>query len=248
MLVILDVVTNHMGQLFYYDINGNGQPDDTISRRRLRRTRCLQICAQHPEQCTPDELTYCAAGRRATSSRSSSGIPTTTIAACRAGPRSASPAPRRSVSPTGPTRTAPRRRGRPTGSAGPTTSRGSTIRAGTTARAASTCGGTRPDYSTDFVREQETTGDFPGGLKDLDTDNPDVKEALIRVVRSTGSRSPTSTASASTPSSTSIVPRSIATCAASGATSPIAMRAEGRSRSASRTSSSSARASTATTR
>jgi alpha-amylase len=30
MLVILDVVTNHMGQLFYYDINGNGQPDDTI--------------------------------------------------------------------------------------------------------------------------------------------------------------------------------------------------------------------------
>ena len=35
MLVILDVVTNHMGQLFYYDINGNGQPDDTISRRRL---------------------------------------------------------------------------------------------------------------------------------------------------------------------------------------------------------------------
>ena len=30
------------------------------------------------------------------------------------------------------------------------------------------------------MREQETTGDFPGGLKDLDTDNPDVKEALIK--------------------------------------------------------------------
>ena len=30
------------------------------------------------------------------------------------------------------------------------------------------------------MREQETKGDFPGGLKDLDTDNPDVKEALIR--------------------------------------------------------------------
>src|SRR5262249_50352532 len=26
----------------------------------------------------------------------------------------------------------------------------------------------------------ETTGDFPGGLKDLDTDNPDVKQALIQ--------------------------------------------------------------------
>ena len=33
------------------------------------------------------------------------------------------------------------------------------------------------DYSSDFVRTQETTGDFPGGLKDLDTANPDVKEA-----------------------------------------------------------------------
>ena len=74
---------------------------------------------------------------------------------------------------------APARRG----STGPTTSRGSTIRAGTTAAAASTCGGTRPTTRTDFVREQETKGDFPGGLKDLNTDNPDSKEALIRCVR-----------------------------------------------------------------
>ncbi|WP_052376395.1 alpha-amylase family glycosyl hydrolase [Chondromyces apiculatus] len=27
MKIILDIVTNHMGQMFYYDINGNGQPD-----------------------------------------------------------------------------------------------------------------------------------------------------------------------------------------------------------------------------
>lgn len=27
MKVILDIVTNHVGQMFYYDINGNGQPD-----------------------------------------------------------------------------------------------------------------------------------------------------------------------------------------------------------------------------
>ena len=26
MKVVLDIVTNHVGQLFYYDINGNGQP------------------------------------------------------------------------------------------------------------------------------------------------------------------------------------------------------------------------------
>jgi len=29
--VILDIVVNHMGQLFYYDINDNGQPDTSIS-------------------------------------------------------------------------------------------------------------------------------------------------------------------------------------------------------------------------
>jgi glycosidase len=30
MKVILDIVTNHMGQLFYYDINMNGQPDNQV--------------------------------------------------------------------------------------------------------------------------------------------------------------------------------------------------------------------------
>ena len=28
--VILDIITNHIGQLFYYDINGNGQPDESV--------------------------------------------------------------------------------------------------------------------------------------------------------------------------------------------------------------------------
>jgi alpha-amylase len=36
------------------------------------------------------------------------------------------------------------------------------------------------DYSREFVRDQETTGDFPGGLKDLNTNNPDVTDALTR--------------------------------------------------------------------
>jgi alpha-amylase len=31
MKVILDIVTNHLGQLFFYDINGNGQPDDPLN-------------------------------------------------------------------------------------------------------------------------------------------------------------------------------------------------------------------------
>ena len=29
-LVIQDIVTNHVGQLFYYDINMNGRPDDQV--------------------------------------------------------------------------------------------------------------------------------------------------------------------------------------------------------------------------
>src|SRR4029079_1946551 len=29
--VILDIVTNHMGQLFYYDITENGQPDENVA-------------------------------------------------------------------------------------------------------------------------------------------------------------------------------------------------------------------------
>ncbi|HTJ81016.1 MAG TPA: alpha-amylase family glycosyl hydrolase [Polyangiaceae bacterium] len=31
MKVIVDIVTNHMGQLFYYDINMNGEPDDRVA-------------------------------------------------------------------------------------------------------------------------------------------------------------------------------------------------------------------------
>jgi len=30
MKVVLDIVTNHMGQLFYYDINQNGRPDESV--------------------------------------------------------------------------------------------------------------------------------------------------------------------------------------------------------------------------
>ena len=119
-------------------------------------------------------------------------------------------------------RTARRRRARPSGSTGPTTSRGSTIRAGTTGAVASTCGGTRPTTRATSSASRRRTGDFPGGLKDLNTDNPDVEGGADPRRSSTGSRSPTSTASASTPSSTSIAPRWIATCAASGASSPIA--------------------------
>ena len=30
MVVLLDIVTNHLGQVFYYDVNQNGQPDESV--------------------------------------------------------------------------------------------------------------------------------------------------------------------------------------------------------------------------
>jgi glycosidase len=177
-LVVLDVVTNHMGQLFYYDINGNGQPDDYISGGGYSHT-CLQICAQHPDQCSTDELTYCAQGKdyleriiewdpdydpRGVQGWTSLGF--------------SGPADVRFTDWPEQNRTPPPR---PPGWFGwddtkswfddPTWYH---------RRGRVYVWWHEADYSTDFVREQETKGDFPGGLKDLDTDNPDVIEALTR--------------------------------------------------------------------
>ena len=43
--MVLDIVTNHMGQLFYYDINLNGQPDDNIGGAAARTAR-TEPCSQ----------------------------------------------------------------------------------------------------------------------------------------------------------------------------------------------------------
>ena len=227
MLVILDVVTNHMGQLFYYDINGNGQPDDTISGGGYAHT-CLQICAPHPEQCTPDELTYCAEGKgyleriiewdpdyddrgvQGWTSLGFSGPATDPLPElARAEPHAAAASARL-------VRLARRqgvvRRPELVPPQGPRLR--VVARAGLLERLRARAGDDRrlprrPQGSRHRQSRRQGGAD--------------------RSRSSTGSRSPTSTASASTRSSTSIVPRSIATCAASGATSPIAMRAKAKS-------------------
>ncbi|HEY4239406.1 MAG TPA: alpha-amylase family glycosyl hydrolase [Kofleriaceae bacterium] len=178
MLVLLDVVANHVGQLFYYDINGNGQPDDTISGGGYSHT-CLQICAMHPDQCSADELTYCAEGSgyleriiewdpdyddRGVQGWTSEGF---------SGPADI-------LFPDWPdrNRTVPPRP--PDWFDWPADKPWFDDPSWYHRKGRVYVWWHEADYSNDFVREQETTGDFPGGLKDLDTDNPDVKDALIK--------------------------------------------------------------------
>ncbi|MEO8706516.1 MAG: alpha-amylase family glycosyl hydrolase, partial [Kofleriaceae bacterium] len=178
MLVILDVVTNHMGQLFYYDINGNGQPDDTISGGGFSHT-CLQICQQNPASCSADEMTYCGQGKdyleriiewdpdydpRGIQGWTSLGF--------------SGEADVRFTDWPDQNRTPPPRP--PDWFDWPADKAWFDDPSWYNRKGRVYVWWHEGDYSKDFVREQETRGDFPGGLKDLDTDNPDAKEALIR--------------------------------------------------------------------
>lgn len=137
--VILDIVTNHVGQLFYYDINRNGQPDTTVygagSRDPGDTTDPIEIVTEWDPK-------YAADGVKAWTSLGESG-----------------PAPLGWVYMPEINRIPPNppefhddswynRRGRVT------------------------------DWND---LDQVVYGDFPGGLKDLDTANPAVRDALIRV-------------------------------------------------------------------
>ncbi len=158
--VILDVVTNHVGQLFFYDINGNGQPDDTLMGSGM--TSPL-------ERITEWDPDYDSRGIQGWTSLGESG-----------------PAPIIWVNMPWINRLPPRpamfhndnwfnRRGRVTvwGREQETCDRmglsGSAYQKNT------------PCYN--YNREQEIFGDFPGGLKDLATHREDVSDALIEVFK-----------------------------------------------------------------
>lgn len=181
LLVILDVVTNHMGQLFYYDVNSNGRPDDLVAGGGVSHT-CVQICANPARagECSPDEQTYCRNGAQylehinewdpdydprgvqAFTSLGYSGDATIRFLDLPAEGRTVAPRP-------------------PAWFGWPDDKPWFDDPSWFHRRGRVYVWWHEQDYTRDFVRAQETTGDFPGGLKDLDTDNPDTREALTRV-------------------------------------------------------------------
>ncbi len=133
MRVILDIVTNHLGQVFYYDINGNGQPDEQVlgSGGRSPITRSSEY--------DPD---YDPRGIRSFTSLGESGLAEIRFFDM---PQIFRVAPQPAIF------QAPEaynRRGRVT------------------------------DWN---VRDMVLYGDFPGGLKDLNTESPMVREELVRL-------------------------------------------------------------------
>lgn len=185
--VILDVVTNHVGQLFYYDINRNGQPDIVFFGGGGPGTGS-QV-GDHPSdlrrvsEWDPD---YDRRGVQGFTALGENG-----------------PAPIVWVEMPEINRTPPNppqfrnpewynRRGRvtvweqPVGiakSCGQNSDCDGNPRCTTAGECDFECDlgshSCRPSFA--YTREQEIKGDFPGGLKDLDTSRADVTEALIEV-------------------------------------------------------------------
>jgi alpha-amylase len=183
MLVILDVIVNHVGQLFFYDINGNGRPDDWLSGGGTSHT-CVQICAnpERASECSPDEQVYCQRGSEYLEriiewdpEYDPRGVQGWTSLGFR-GPAEIRftdwPELKRTVPP------------RPPKNFGWPEERGWFDSPEWFNRMGRVyLWWHESDYSKDFVREQETLGDFPGGLKDLNTDNPLVQDALIEIYK-----------------------------------------------------------------
>jgi glycosidase len=154
--VILDIVTNHVAQLFYYDINGNGHPDENVygAGCGVAPPADTMPCPQNPPLIThlteydPD---FDPQGVRGYTSLGFSGL----------APVNWIWIPGINRAPT-----------LPGGNAGTDKSWGFQKLDWYHRK------GRITNYG---VREQVLTGDFPGGLKDLATERDDVRAALTAV-------------------------------------------------------------------
>jgi glycosidase len=134
MLVIIDVVTNHVGQVFFYDINLNGQPDEQV--RGSGEQSPVEHVNEHDPDFNPNGVIV------AETSLGEAG-PAPVIFRNDAATRHLPPQPAVLQNPDVYNR------------------RGRTV-----------------DFS---VPDQLLHGDFPGGLKDLNTTRCDVKQAMVDV-------------------------------------------------------------------
>jgi glycosidase len=147
MKVILDIVANHVGQLFYYDINGNGQPDEIVTgSSSLDQTDPLARLTRADEY-DPDFDRRGVQGQNGLGPSGSADIRFLYIPEIN--------------------RTIP-----------------DPVRFGEKDEEVLDFGRpgvyNRRGRVTNYDRwEQLTTGDFPGGLKDLDTRRTDVRKGLI---------------------------------------------------------------------
>ena len=158
--VILDVVTNHVGQLFFYDINGNGKPDDTLMGAG-QTSPLTRITEWDPD--------YDSRGIQGWTSLGESG-PANIVWVKMPEINRMPPEP-----PEFQNKNWYHKRGRVTVWG----------REQDACNQKGLSGGPN-EYGTDcynYIREQEVFGDFPGGLKDLATERQDVQEALIKVFK-----------------------------------------------------------------
>jgi glycosidase len=131
--VILDIVTNHVGQLFYYDINKNGQPDtNTFGGGQPGQSPVVNVTEYDPE--------FDPRGIQARTSLGESG-PAPVVFAYDPATNHVPPEPALFQSPD-----VYNRKGR--------------------------------TFNFDEL-DQLVHGDFPGGLKDVDTSRCDVKRAMV---------------------------------------------------------------------
>ena len=146
MKIVLDIVTNHMGQLFYYDINMNGRPDEDVRGGVDPRTggpssTTIHITEYDPDYQDPQVLSFTSLGVAGPAPVVFLHDPTINRVA---------PSDFRLADPAN-----YHRRGRIVDYDG-------------------TCPPACPSG-----REQTLFGDFPGGLKDLATENQAVRDAMV---------------------------------------------------------------------
>jgi len=60
--IVLDIVTNHMGQMFFYDINQNGRPDESVEGGIKTKDRSVHITEYDPDYETPVVQSFTSLG------------------------------------------------------------------------------------------------------------------------------------------------------------------------------------------